>query len=509
MLTKIKNNMIIIVLIVIVFFICALYIATISPYWKIMPDSAVYVLSARSLSMGEGYKIDGKPVAIFPPVTSLIFSIFILLFPNNYVPLNSASTLFILISLYMFFILFKEKIGAVKSLMVVLLSSGSVFLFQQSTLLLSEPFYMFFSILTLAMAENTIKDNSRLSYFLLGAVALIACMTRIAGLALVPAIIVYFLIITPRKDVKSGIMITAIVLMVIAAVSLWEYRSSLLGGSYLQLFFQNEVWVEESGVISLPGLAKRFLANLLNKYGDIGVILTNGIFKNIVLIYRFLYLSALSLFSLGLTVSVIKRLTAVNIYIVTYLFFMALSPGINVIRYSMPILPFLFYFMLVGLEYIIEKVRILARPIMIKAVYLVIGVYIFCYLGYAAIFMVKNIPAEHHSPFGAYPVKYSSNYDIQRLAMWLKDNSDPGDACISRYPRIINIFAKRKIYYFPFSRDPGKLFKLIKEEQIKYVLVDKTDEKVRAFLLQAIKDYPGRFKLVKDETSASLYEFEG
>lgn len=38
-----------------------LYVLAINPYWKITPDSEVYVMAAKPLAAGDGYRVAGKP----------------------------------------------------------------------------------------------------------------------------------------------------------------------------------------------------------------------------------------------------------------------------------------------------------------------------------------------------------------------------------------------------------------------------------------------------------------
>ena len=106
-----KRKLLTIVVVSLLLLFSIFYIAAISSYWKITPDSATYVFAGESLAVGEGYMEKGKPVELFPPMTSLIFSVFILIFPGSYFALNAVVTVFVFLSLFLCFILllFNDK----------------------------------------------------------------------------------------------------------------------------------------------------------------------------------------------------------------------------------------------------------------------------------------------------------------------------------------------------------------------------------------------------------------
>ncbi len=133
--------------------------------------------------------------------------------------------------------------------------------------------------------------------------------------------------------------------------------------------------------------------------------------------------------------------------------------------------------------------------------------YVGAYLAYGAHGIIHAIPESHRSPFGAHPIKYGFNYDTQRLALRLKDESSPGDAYVCLHPNMMDLLTARKGYGFPLSRDPERLMKLLTDKRIRYVLVDKRKPSVRKFALPVIRSHPEEFRLIEDAKRASLYEF--
>ena len=489
-----------------------LYLSAIGPYWNITPDSATYVLAGKSLAAGAGYKEMGNPVYPHPPVTSLLLSIFILLFPHNYLPLNAVITIFALLSLSFSFILFKQAVGDIKSTLIVLLSLGSILLFRESTMILSDIFYTFFSILALVLMNRTNeKEGGLLRCVGVGIMLLVACFTRLIGVTLLLAIGIYSLlpILRRRKSANWGFAVMMFVVLV--CVLLWEYRNSLLGYAHIELIFQNEAWVDQSGYISPTALLKRFYVNL-GDYTSIGRILTNEIFEHSSMIHPtvklFVHLFFPFAVCLGLFTSLKKIPTITDTYVIIYLLTLGLRTPPIKIRYFVPILPFLFYYTFLALEYVIQHARNFIRPIVPKMIHAGLVMYIAAYLGNGITYMVRVIPEEHKSPFGSYPIKRLYYYDTQRLAMWLKDNSRQGESYVCLHPVMWSVITERKGYSFPFSHDANQLLDLLKNEKVRYVLVDKKKAKVHEFLLPIINAYPKHFDLIKDEREASLYEFK-
>ena len=488
-----------------------LYLSAVNPYWKITPDSVLYVSGAASIAAGEGYTQQGRPVILYPPMTSMILSIPSLLFPGSYLALNAVTTIFAPLSLVLCFALLRKQIGDLRAGLVVALSLGSTLLFDHSTLLLSDVPYMFFSILALVLAQNVLdRPGSWARELLAGLAVLIACMTRLAGLALILAIIGQGLVSWSKKRTKARPGLLLSMLIPILFVCLWEFRNLLLGPSFFKLSFQNEPWVQESGSITVVGLMRRFLLNA-RAYGFVGAILSNDGLANGPMTHFYLRLVVWALlcllFSLGLALALRRKLAITELYTIVFLLIIGLYHPYFEIRWLLPIIPFLFYYTVVGLEFMAEQVRVRGSPAVHKLVYACFGTCVVCYFALGTAYMLRAIPEEHISPFGAYPIKYTFNYDVQRLAMWLRDHSVPGEHYLCQQPNITGFFTDRAGYSFPLTRDPSELLKLLTGQQIKYVLVDKKKGFVQEFLLPTIGAYPDHFHLIQDAEEASLYEF--
>ncbi len=281
----------------------ALYILAISSYWKITPDSATYVMAAKSIAAGDGYRAGGKPTSLYPPVTSLIFSLCILLFPGSYLALNATVAGLTLCSVLLAFLLFKYDTDTPRASLLCLMLLGSTALFFYSTYLLSDIIYLFFSMFALVIIRRPLtKDRAWPLQTLIGIVVLAACMTRIVGLALVAAMIVTALLSRLARRATPPSSQIIVLMGVVAAVFLWEYRNMLVGDSNFKLFLQKEAWIEEAGYVSARDFVARFFQNS-SRHERLASIFSNGMLEHFSLAPSYLMPLVIAFLLLGLVIS--------------------------------------------------------------------------------------------------------------------------------------------------------------------------------------------------------------
>jgi 4-amino-4-deoxy-L-arabinose transferase-like glycosyltransferase len=501
-----KDRSFLFVVVFLIFILISLYIGVITHYWKITPDSTTYIAGAESFASGKGYLERGKPASPFPPLTSLIFSIFILIFSKNYLVLNTVVTFFTFFSLILVFFLFLKTIGHLKSALIILLSIGSILLFTQSTFLLSDIFYLFFSVSVIFAAGELLKKRqSSLSYFTVGILLVSACMTRSAGMTLIFAVLLCVFVSLLQKKIKLNPLLFFSICLPLLSVFLWGIRNSRLGISYFKVVLQHEAHVPELGYISLLDFLERVFTNI-GSMERIGSVLINTTSDNFWVVIVLAKVICLGLFLVGFFLSLKKEINVQNLYIGFYLLLLfSIRSGIT-FRLLIPVLPFLFYYALLGAQFFTEKMRSLQGNLAPKIILAAGALYILVYLGIGITEIVRIIPEERRSPFGSYRIKYTDNYDIQKLALWLRDNSSQEDSYVSQHPNVMDFITERKGYFFPFSYDQGRLLDRIKTNDIDYILVDKNKLEVNNFLIPVIEAHPDMFDLIQDEERASLYK---
>ena len=483
-----KNEKLIsIVLFLSAIFFVILYISSVNNYWKITPDSSTYISGAKTLASGDGYKEQGKPITLFPPMTSVVYGIsYYLSNDNSYFLQNLTVTLFAILSLMTFYYTIRNDIGQISSLIIILLSLGSVHLFYESTFLLSDVIYMFFSLYSLKIANDyLIKQENKYDMLLLIFIVLLACMTRIIGLSLVLSILIYMSLsrITGRARINMPLVI--FMLFIICIVLLWDYRGYIKGFSNFEIMMQKEAWVDESGYVNLIDLASRFVLNS-RKLLSIGDILSNGALKQIPILHLVVNISLLLLCCTGFAISN-RRLNGITgIYTILYLIVLfSFHRTAGGYRYFVPIIPIIFFYLVNGVKYLNDRFK---EFINLKYIYFITIIYLLIYLIHGTTFIMGMIPDEHKSPFGDHPIKYPYNYDTQALAFFLNENSRPDETYVCFHPEIMDLITRRTGYHIPFSSDPDDLLNLMQKNNISYVLFDKKKKKLAKFFIPAISN---------------------
>jgi len=193
------------------------------------------------------------------------------------------------------------------------------------------------------------------------------------------------------------------------------------------------------------------------------------------------------------------------IYTVIHLWLIGTFQADSGDRYFVPLLPFLFYYAYVAVIFIACGAGRLGGSR--AGALIAAGALFYCagYLTFGFREMVRRIPLEHRSPFGAYPIKYEFNYDVERLALWLKEHSQPNETYMSQHELLLTLIAQRKGYEVPLTPNSQPVLDMLADKRIQYVLVDKKKPEQQKYLLPVILAHPEKFNLIGEEKQASLY----
>ena len=191
-------------------------------------DDAMYVILAKSLATGQGYRylnIPGSPVAThFPPGYPALLAISWKLlpgFPANLVVFKTLNAFFFAASAVLVATLVRDRLGSARwATAVAVATAVSVPLLVLSTMLLSELTFLALLLATLVVAERAMDG----AFTTRGAVAIgamigVATLVRTHGIVLVPAIVLPLLW---RRQVRTAGIIVAGALVVLLPWQLWS-----------------------------------------------------------------------------------------------------------------------------------------------------------------------------------------------------------------------------------------------------------------------------------------------
>ncbi len=459
-----------------------LYATALSPYWNISPDTTTYVLAAQSLAEGRGYTEGGQPAMLFPPGTSALLAVGWIAGRGRYQALNAEVMLFAFASLVVCFLLFRQPLGTFGACAVVLLCLASSEFFKASTQLLSEMFYLLFSLLALLFYQRGGTAKAVVC-------ALATVMMRSAGVSLAAALFLDSLRQRPRRWTRLAALAAPLVLAV-----LWEFRNSRQGWSYTRIMMQSEPWVSSSPNLSVVGLLARLseiigygrllMRQLTSQDGDGGVLTLS---VGIILV---------ALFLIGCWRFVARGRSSLVLYMVLFVTVVSLSWPFVEPRLVMPLLPLVFGSVIAGTRWVAEKTR---PPLVYAAAALLVMAFL-C-RGFRA--EVAAAAQERNSPFPETQLKYPANYDLQRAALWWKQNAAPVDRYACRQPNVIEALTGRVGTHYELTNDPKLLRNDLTAKHATYLFLDfnmDRDRKLAGLLAQS-----DQFRLVKQEPRAQLY----
>lgn len=465
-----------------------LYWKQAGPYWKLTADSTTYVLGAESLARGQGYTEAGAPAQLFPPGTSALLAVgWMAGGKKNYRAMNMEVALFALASVVVCFFLFREALGETGTAAVVLLCLGSAEFFERSSFLLSEIFFIFFSLL----AFWTHRRGSTVGTVLSTSAAV---MVRSVGACLAVALLFDLFRKRPRR--WAQIAGYAIPLLLTAA---WEVRNRQLGWSYSELMTQNEPWVRESGRITIGHLLARLIAN--RSYArPLEAMLTNELTEHIAwtIVPGIIVGGLIALGFRRLTITKANGLQAAGVYSVLFSIAVALYWPEVFVRLFLPLLPLLAAYLVAGVQ---EAARISGYKWIYAPALGVLGWYLV--IGYRADAWL--IAHDRRSAFLGQLVIYTGNREMQSIALWWKAHSAQNDRYACQHPNIMNIITSRSgVNYVP-ARQPETLENGLRSSGARFLFLDMKSGPDRE--LSRVAERSLKLRLERVEDGARLYEF--
>jgi 4-amino-4-deoxy-L-arabinose transferase-like glycosyltransferase len=237
-------------------------------------DDGVYLITARALANGEGYRflhLPGAPPAVhYPPGWPAILALAWKLFPTF--PGNLGVFAFINVILAAVGAALACAYGIRRLALHPLLALAAVLLFALTlpvmvldSVLFAEPAFLVLAILTIFAADRVADRGGWRAALLAGALAGMAMLVRSTGVVLVPAIVVALALAGRRRE--AAIAFAASLVLVLP----WQIWSSLataelaepLRGNYGPYFPWLAGAVGEQGLGFLFGVARQNFASLL------------------------------------------------------------------------------------------------------------------------------------------------------------------------------------------------------------------------------------------------------
>jgi hypothetical protein len=476
-------------------------------------DDAHYIILAESLSSGQGYELINFPSPqierAFPPGWPILLTPFTFLFPGNYAVLKVLSLALWLASIFLIHKIFSRRIESPYLKIIAGLAALNPLLVGTSVTVMSESAYLFFSLLALNVFDiwNSKADDK--SDWLIVLVALLALYTqliRTVGIALAIALVVYFLFV--RRFREAGI--TAGVFIAGALLQAWinlRNGGSVISSGYEAQVFKGSI-LEKLGQMGSNGLGylnETLASSLIPIFGSrVTSVLGN---------YGLGFLPALVNIIILLLIVVgaiqsIRKFGMFDLYFAIYLLgvlaFWNPKVGSVKARFLIPIIPFLYFYLMQGILWAREKVtrNRINYGRSIEAV--IVGFIVLALL-------VRNLQ-DWQSPI------MNQMTDISIGTSWVAENA-PRDAIVMvNEPVPAYVHVQRKTIGYPKAdRD---LVSYLNNQGIDYIVVSpklqsprsaELDEDVATRILPILNSQRDKFIVVfqNDEYNVTVYEYLG
>ncbi len=463
-------------------------------------DSSNYVSLAESvLRSGDGYAdsmAPGAPVphTKYPPGYPVLMAPLLAIFGRNFVVLKLLSVAFTVSSVLVFCVLSKERVSPLLWLAMSLAFAVSPVVVDYSHCLLSEAPFLFFTLLALLFLQRESAEEGIGKYFWLSLFAIMATYyIRSIGIAFIGAGTLFYLIKRRwRKFLYYNV--------VGAALSLpWLIRNQLLKGSatgYIEAFLLRNMYEPEAGYNDLWGVIGRFFTNVsIYSAREMPRVLagSNSLWSTTVPM-KGLSLVLCGFMVIGFLYVVRKRLGVAEIYFaLSCLAILLFQDVVSDVRYLMPLVPLMLFYISDGLTLVAEKATSLKNHTApaVAAMALIATIGAFSQLARAPQNMEMIRRYRAGDQFAGYPPNWRSFFVASD---WVSANT-PEDAVVTvRKPRLFHLWTGRKITEYPFSTDPDSVLDVILDSD--FVVVDQISGTTGRYLMPAIKKAPERFPTV-------------
>jgi len=419
-------------------------------------DDAIYVITAKALAQGEGYRLIDLPNAplqtkypiLYPALLSIIWKIWPA-FPENLLAMQWLSLLAGAATValaYLYLVRFDYTSRGV-ALIASLLCATSTFFLYFCTLTLSEMPYALISVLALWAIERQtrfprVKPGVEIA---LGLLLALPFLTRAIGLVLVPAGIISLYLAGRRiRWVSLG-----------AALIVLPWISWMLGGSQwssnqIDTYYTNYgSWWSSFGLVNLSRL---FFINLF--YTPVSMVTISIKLFGKITEHLILFTITYSIVSIVVILALFKQMMHNRIlayYLMGYLLIISVWPW-PPSRFLVPILPFL-------LVFLFEEIRKTVRkylPICIKSL-LIPLILILIAVNLGSIYQLGKLNRTMFYPYPAFVKEYASWTSYSSLFRWINSNTQADDIIASGLDTMVYLYTGRRAFR-PFSMNPILLF---------------------------------------------------
>ncbi len=466
-------------------------------------DNAGYMALAEALQTGQGYRdlyLPGLPWhAQYPPFYPVILAT-VRLFGGALISFKVLSVIFTSVSVVILFMLARLRLGGHGALAVTAPFALNPVLLYYSHWVLSEAPFVLLTLLALWAAEGMTTSNRRLIVAVVA--ALLAYLTRSAGLPLVAAVLI---VLAWRRDWRKLAVVGPAVLVVIGAW--WAWGRIAASGSarvYSSNFLLINPYAPEAGYVGPGDLFTRAFDNIRLYAVEVlpqslaGVAPGGGV--GLAALLAALLVLALALIA---WVRDIRRVKVLELFTFLYAGLIFLWPQVwTDRRFLLPLLPVLIVHAAAGVVWCFDFLRA-KRPAWALPVAgaLLVGLAVPDHVRAVGFNQRCMRFYRQGDRLACYPPPWRA---FVLTADWVRDNTAADAIVVNRKPRLFYYFGRRRGDVYPFTSNDDEMLTFLDDIGADYVIVDGLSGTTARYLVPVIQSVPNRFEPVYRVGEGSL-----
>jgi hypothetical protein len=482
-------------------------------------DDAEYLVLAESFATGRPYRLINFPQQPFETVWPPGYPLFILapawfVIGPNYDLLRATSLILAIVNIGLVYKLFRPLLSPPLLILVVALFAFNQAVAGAAGLTMSETAFFFFSLLSIILFSIWKEKPGILNWqFLLLAFTLFAAvLVRYVGVTLIVAAFIY--LVVERKYVRAIVLpLSVLVLLLPFGFFLYHLGTSAPKSDSAVYII---TWL-------LSNLDEQLRISLVNYWRTIPFVLVPVLGPKAVDYLGAMQLawivdlmhSVILLFIVVGAIKSLKRREFFAFYSVGYIFLLIMitpreNPKIfNELRYTMPVIPFLYFFLIQGIKLTVTRFSKYSPFRQPKTITLGLGIILL------TILVLRNIQQAR----AEFPI-----VDLSVGATWVRDNSPENTVVLTPDPVSRYLYLRRITIPYPKNRDSAFLLSVIEAQGVNYLLVAPAlrtrdrqpnqalslDSYMTDVVLPLIAENPARFSLVfyDKKFNTSVYQVQ-
>ena len=465
----------------------ALYVACINSSLYTWGDNAHYVIVAKSIVTGHGLSdihLPGDPPFAFPiPLFPVLLAPIVAVFDYDLLPLKLFVVATGVAAVCCTYLLFRRSLDRRAALATAALVAVSPQVVSFSHQVMTEVPYLLLSVVALLLLVRYADDEHWLTGrgALVAATVAAALLLRTLGVALLVAGVVYLVLhgrgSTGERARKAGFMAAA------AAVVWTAVNASTLGRiAYVSEFLKGTT---PDGAADESGLLSRVADNLDGYFEAVPETVVYWLYGRPSTV---LAAAVLVVLAAGAVFVLVRRRTVVEYYVGAYAAILLVyepSNAGNTRRYIVPLIPFLLWYFVVGMQLVWRGAtalfqKVAARPFPGPAAGDERSLHPVVLAG-VALLLVANLTAtlragplgDHREMFDYYGADDWNGY--KQMALWTKANTPSDSVVATRQAYFFHFWSRRDVNWYPYvppGADDGEVVGAIRSAGVDFVTAD-------------------------------------